>query len=147
MKKLALVVCLFLAAPVFADHHGGVADEVKGAVVAFNGAYESNDYETYFGFYTEDATLFFFGERQKVSDYYESWSASIKAGAGVDKYELSDVQIQVLPGGEAAVSSYFVVGTSHTADGVSSTVNAFESEVWQKIDGEWKIISLHYTEF
>ncbi|MDH3441977.1 MAG: nuclear transport factor 2 family protein, partial [Gammaproteobacteria bacterium] len=80
-------------------------------------------------------------------DYYESWSASIKAGAGVDKYELSDVQIQVLPGGEAAVSSYFVVGTSHTADGVSSTVNAFESEVWQKIDGEWKIISLHYTEF
>lgn len=147
MKRNALVVCLFLAAPLYADNHDGVAEEIKAAVQSFNGAYESNDYETYFSYYTEDATLFFFGERQKVSDYYASWSAGIEAGAGVDNYELSDVQVQVLAGGEGAISSYFIVGTSHTVDGESSTVNAYESEVWQKIDGDWKIVSLHYTEF
>jgi len=27
-----------------------------------------------------------------------------------------------------------------------STVRAFETDVWQKIDAEWKVVSLHYSE-
>ena len=31
-------------------------------------------------------------------------------------------------------------------EGEVSTTRAFETDVWQKIDREWKIVSLHYTE-
>jgi ketosteroid isomerase-like protein len=147
MKKLLVLTLALMATSAFGDHHGGIVDEIKAVEKSFNDAYESNDYETYFGHYTKDATLFFFGKRQAVSDYYDSWKASIKAGGGVDKYEMSDMQVQVMPGNVVAIATYFIVGTSHTPDGVSSTVNAFETDVWQKIDDKWKIVSLHYTEF
>jgi ketosteroid isomerase-like protein len=139
MKKFLVLTLALMATSAFGDHHGGIVDEIKAVEKSFNGAYASNDYETYFGHYTKDATLFFFGKRQAVSDYYDSWKASIKAGGGVDKYEM--------PGNVVAIATYFIVGTSHTPDGVSSTVNAFETDVWQKIDGKWKIVSLHYTKF
>ena len=29
---------------------------------------------------------------------------------------------------------------------VRDAVKAFETDVWQKIDGAWKVASLHYTE-
>ena len=147
MKNMLVLLMALIATSAFADHHGGVVEEIKAAEKAFNGAYESNDYETYFGHYTEDVTLFFFGSRQKVSDYYDEWKAMIEAGGGVDKYEMSDIQVQVMPGNEVAIATYFIAGASHTPEGESSAVNAFETDVWQKIDGEWKIVSLHYTEF
>lgn len=147
MKKIAIVIGLLLTAPVFADHHEGVAGEVKAAMTAFNDAYESGDYETYFSYYTEDATLFFFGERQKVSDYYDSWKATVESGFRYEKYELSDVRVQALGDGGAAVTTYFVDLRSRSADGEVAEAKAFESEVWEKIDGEWKVVSLHYTEF
>ena len=146
MKRIAILALAMMATSAYGDHHGGIVDEIEAAAKAFNGAYESNDYEIYFGHYTEDATLFFFGERQKVSDYHDEWKAMIEAGGGMDKYEMSDIQVQVMPGNKVAIATYFVVGTSHTPDGESSTANAFETDVWQNIEGEWKVVSLHYSE-
>jgi hypothetical protein len=31
-------------------------------------------------------------------------------------------------------------------DGSIRSARAFETDVWQKIDGQWKIVSLHYSE-
>ena len=59
---------------------------------------------------------------------------------------MSDLQVQVLPGGEAAVATYFVDNEPVSPDGSVAAARAFETDVWQKIDGEWKIVSLHYTE-
>ena len=71
----------------------------------------------------------------------------IAAGGGVDKNDTSDVRVQMLPGEDSAVVSYFVDNQSRSPDGEVSSETAYESEVWQKIDGEWKIVSLHYTNF
>jgi ketosteroid isomerase-like protein len=145
MKKLTMLIAgALIATTVFADHHE-VEAQIRAAEEAFNGAYESNDYETYFGFYAEDATLFFYGERQDLTDYYDEWKAMIEAGGGVGKYEMSDMRIQVMPGGEVAIATYFIDGSSYTPDGESTALYAFETDVWQKIDGEWKVVSLHYT--
>jgi ketosteroid isomerase-like protein len=147
MKKIMLVLSILLAPCTYADNHDGIAGEVEAAMRTFNGAYESGDYETYFSYYTEDATLFFFGGRQTVSDYYESWKATVESGFRYEQYALSDVRVQVLGDGDAAVTSYFVDVRSTAADGEVAEARAFESEVWEKIGDEWKIISLHYTEF
>lgn len=144
LKMLMLAVLLPLAT--MADNHEGVEAEIREAEKTFNGAYASNDVDTYFSFYTEDATLYFFGARQRVTDYNEEWHAMIAAGGGVVRNDLSDMQVQVLPGSEAAVATYFVDNESKSPEGETSTAKAFETDVWQKIDGEWKIISMHYTE-
>ena len=148
MKKLLIAfAAVIISIPAMADHHGEAEAEVRAASEAFNTAYSTNNAEEYFSFYTDDAVLFFFGKRQVVAEYNESWSASIAAGGGVIKNDLSDMQLQMLPGGKAAVASYFVDNQSRSPDGDVSSATAYESEVWEKIDGEWKIVNLHYTEF
>ena len=82
-----------------------------------------------------------------MADYYESWKATVESGFEYTKYNLSDVRVQVLGDGDTAVATYFVDLSSKTADGETNSANAFESDVWQKIDGEWKVVTLHYTEF
>jgi uncharacterized protein (TIGR02246 family) len=147
MKKV--MVCLLWALiplAALAQQNASVEAEIRALAEKFNTAYATNDADTYFGFYTEDSTLFFFGERQKVAAYSKEWRAAIAAGGGAAKNEMSDLQIQVMPGGETAVATYFVDNETRTEDGGVAPAKAFETDVWQKIDGEWKIISLHYTE-
>lgn len=147
MKKVIfqLVVVLF-ALPVLADHHNDAEADVRAAMHAFNEAYATNDVEAYFSYYADDAEAYFYGERQDIGAYHEEWTAMVAAGGGVEKNELSDTSLRILPGGEAAVSSYFVDYRARAPDGTISTAKAYESEVWQKIDGEWKVVALHYTE-
>jgi ketosteroid isomerase-like protein len=147
MKKfLACLVAVLFTISAMAEHHDSAEAEIYAALKAFNDAYASNDVEGYFGFYTDDATLYFSGARQKVADYHEEWSAMVEAGGAVEKNDETDVKVQLMPGGEVAVATYFIDNATRSPEGETSVARAFETGVWQKIEGEWKIVSLHYTE-
>ena len=146
MKKLLIsLAAVLITIPALAEHHNSTEAEVLAAVEAFNTAYATNDVEGYFNSYADDAMLYFYGARQDIKAYHEEWSAMVEAGGGVEKNEISDVKVQVLQSDKVAVASYFVDNKSRSAEGETSSEKAFESDVWQKIDGEWKIVSLHYS--
>ena len=145
MKKLLVLCVVFLAGPAIAEHHEGMEAKIRELATQFNNAYATNDADTYFGFYTPDSMLYFFGARQDVAEYDESWRATIAAGGGAQKNEMSDLRIQVL-GDDVAIASYFVDNESKSPDGTVTSARAYETDVWNKVDGEWKIVSLHYTE-
>ncbi len=147
MKKiLTCLVVALISIPAIAAHHNSVDAEVRDAIRAFNSAYTSNNVEAYFSTYSDDVTLYYYGARQSVSAYREEWTEMIDAGGGVEHNEMSDLQVQVMPSGDVAVATYFLDNRTRAADGQTTTVRAFETEVWQKIDDEWKVVSLHYTE-
>ncbi len=147
MKKiLTCLVVALISFSAMAEHHNSVDAEVRDAVKAFSGAYTSNNVEAYFSTYADDATVYFYGARQKVSAYREEWTEMIDAGGGVEKNELSDLQVQVMPSGDVAVATCFIDNRTRASDGQTTSVRGFETEVWQKIDDEWKVVSLHYTE-
>jgi ketosteroid isomerase-like protein len=58
----------------------------------------------------------------------------------------SDLKVQVLPGGDVAASTAFIDNITRSPDGSKDAIRAVETDAWQKIDGKWKVISLHYTE-
>ena len=145
-KMLTFIAALLIPFTVVAEHHGSAAAEVTDAVKAFNGAYANNEVETYFSYYADDAMVYFYGARQDLGAYHEEWAAMVEAGGAVEKNELSDIRVQVMPGGDIAVATYFVDYRLRMPDGEISASKAFESEVWRKIDGDWKIINLHYSE-
>ena len=147
MKKLLTgLVAALISFSAFAEHHSSVEAEIREMAEAFGTAYATNDVEAYFGFYTDDAVLYFFGARQPVAEYREEWTAAIKAGGGVEKNEESDLQVQVMPGGDVAIATYFVDNRSRSPDGEVTSARAFETDVWQKIDGKWLIVNMHYSE-
>ena len=143
---LTCLVAVLIPISTMAEHHNSAETEVRVAVEAFNDAYATNDVEGYFSYYTDDAALYFYGERHKVADYHVEWSAMVDSGGTVEKNDPSDVKVQVMPGDEVAVASYFVDYASRSPEGEMTVATGFESEVWQKIEGEWKIVNLHYSE-
>jgi len=147
MRNLTtLIFAITLPLVALAGNPEAVESEIVKMERAFNEAYATNQVDTYFSFYTEDATLFFYGERQPVALYRKNWQDTINAGGGVVRNDVSDMQVRVLPGGKAAVASSFIDNSTRSPDGDVTTVRAYESNVWQKIDGEWKVVSLHYNE-
>jgi ketosteroid isomerase-like protein len=147
MKKL--MMCLLVALiplSALAAHHESVETKIQALVEAFNGAYATNDLETYFGYYTDDAALYFFGARQPVATYREEYGATVADGGGYEKYDLSDMRVQVMPGDSVAIATYFVDATSRSPDGKLAPLRAFETDIWQKIGGEWRIVNMHYSD-
>ena len=145
-KLLTCLVALLIPLASMAEHHGPVEAEVRDAVEAFNSAYANGEVDTYFSYYADGAMVYFYGARQDLAAYHDEWAEMVEAGGVVEKNELSDIRVQVMPGGDVAVASYFVDYRLRAPDGEISASKAFESEVWRKSDGEWKIINLHYSE-
>ena len=144
---LTFVFVLLLPMAATAEPPASAEAAVREAVKAFNDAYAHNEVADYFGWYADDASLYFYGARQTVQAYRDEWAAMIAAGGGVEKNELSDIRVRVMPGGDVALASYFVDYRMRSPNGDISASKAFESDVWQHIDGDWRIVSLHYSEF
>lgn len=145
-QSITLFLVFFLPLAAIAGDHDAIEKEVRAAAIDFNDAYEANDIERYFSYYTDDAVLYWSGERQDVGAYYDEWRAMIEAGGGVEKNELTDAVFQVLAGGKAVIASYFIHNVTRSPDGTRSEADYYESDVWQKIDGKWKVVNLHYSE-
>ena len=144
---LIILTTMFIFTSASADHHHlKAAAEVRNATIAFNLAYETNDVDGYFDMYAEGAMLYFYGDRWEVSTYYDYWKESmVGAGGGVEKNTATDIQVKVTPDGNTAVVGAFIENRSRSPEGDINEEKGYETEVWSKIDGVWKIISLHYS--
>jgi ketosteroid isomerase-like protein len=150
---LCCFVIVLMSFTAMADHHGVEKGVKKGAgnatlhaaIKAFDHAYANNDVEDYFSFYADDATVYVGDGRVDMDAYHELWIGLMAAGGGVELNEMSDVQVQVMPSGDVAIVTSFIDNRTRSADGTTSTSRAFETDVWQLIDGKWKIVSLHYS--
>ncbi|MBT5817540.1 MAG: DUF861 domain-containing protein [Proteobacteria bacterium] len=127
------------------DSNAAVEKEIRENVMKFNGSYAENDLGSYFSFYAEDSMLIVGGSRVILADYHKGWHEFIAGGGGVEKNEITDIQVQVLSGGEVAIANYLIEARSRSIEGEVSKESAIETDVWQKRDGVWKIVSMHYT--
>ena len=139
---IAIMALIALPASVFAAEP---EEEIHALVVEFNEAYLQNDLDRYFAFYADDATLWFNSGRSKLTAYRDSWYKLIGAGGGVRKNTLSDIRVQMSPGGDTAIATYLVeVATEYPGNTLSSQ-KAHETDVWFKTDDGWRIAHVHYT--
>jgi len=141
---IATILSLLLSAGGVAQSHT-TAGEIEKLVIAFNQAYERNDLEKYFSYYAEDVTQWFATGRVSLADYKKDWYALIQGGGGVEKNALSDIQVQVSPEGDAAVATYVLDVVTRQVGGKKTKERAFETDVWYKRDGKWKIAHIHYN--
>ena len=142
MKRLS--ICLLLAISGYA-YGQNVEATIRDATVEFNRAYENNELDKYFSYYADGATLWFTSGWVELEDYKSDWYELIAGGGGVEEARVSDLKIQVGPGGDTAIATYVADVVTRDADGNRSKERAWETDVWFKRDGEWKIAHIHYT--
>jgi ketosteroid isomerase-like protein len=56
------------------------------------------------------------------------------------------MRIQVSPHGDAAVASYQAVARTRTPGKASQDERFYETDVWFKRAGVWKIVEIHYSD-
>ena len=152
-KMVSCLVIVLVSFSAMAEHHfvekGTGKDaqnaDLHAAIKAFDRAYATNDVELYFSFYADTASVFVGDSRVDMAAYHEMWTGLMAAGGGVELNEMSDLQVQILPRGDVAIATSFIDNRTRSPDGTTSTSRAFETDVWQKINGNWQIISLHYS--
>lgn len=145
-KILSCFVIIVMSFTVTAKLHSQENADLNAAIVDFDRAYATNDVEKYFSYYAEGATVYFGGaERVNVDDYHEMWTALMAAGGGVELNEMSDLKVQIMPGGNVAIATSFIDNRTRAADGTKTTSRSFETDIWQKLSGNWKIVSMHYS--
>ncbi len=111
-----------------------------------NAAYAANDLPTYFSFYADDLRALFPDGPTTLPAYKADWTAFIKSGGAIESFKDSDMQIQVSPGGDAAVASYLAKVTTRTPGKGVSQSSFSETDIWFKRAGSWKIAEIHYSE-
>ncbi len=87
-----------------------------------NAAYAANSLDKYFSYYADDLVAIFYNERWTLARYRQEWPKYVKAGNVVVSARLS-----------------------RHADGKTIDEHAFETDVWTKRKGAWKITHAHYA--
>lgn len=145
MDKSALLFMVFLCFGAPAPSVAAPQAEIRQLEQQFNAAYAANDLDKYFGYYADDALLWFPEGRTDVTSYKKEWSEFIKSGAGIKAGTLSSLHIKFSPQGDTAIASYVLHLTQQEADKKVHTEDFQETDVWFKTDGGWKIAHVHYS--
>ena len=125
-----------------------VTAAVEGIVAAYGGGPAT--LEKYFSYYADDMSVLHERGRWSKDSYYKMWSALNARGGGVASAKVEDLQVQVSPLGDAAVTTYEMPVIERFPGGVvpageSPNVTWNMSEVWYKVSGKWVVKSLSFS--
>jgi ketosteroid isomerase-like protein len=144
MIRIATTAALLLIAA--SAQAASVTAQITAAEASCNKAYAANDLTTYFACYAPDMTGLFPDGRTTLGAYRGDWTKMIQGGGHVDKFDYTDMKIAVSPAGDAAVASYQADVKVTTATGKPGDTGKFyETDVWFKRAGAWKIVETHYS--
>ena len=138
------LVILTSAMPTLAASAADAEREIMRLEKECNDAYAANDLPKYFSYYADDAVLIFYNERTTVPAYHKMWTESIKT-MPIASVKLGDMMVRVMPAGDTAIASYQIeVRTKHPDTKVTDE-HAFETDVWIRRNGSWKLGHVHYS--
>ncbi len=140
---LCSFILLIAAAPPIA--RADSKDDVDRLEKDFNAAYAANDLDRYFGYYSDDAVLWFPEGRTDVPSYRKMWTAYIKGGARLQSCTLSDYHLKLSPQGDTAIASYLLRVKTLEANKKATDEVFQETDVWFQSAAGWKIAHVHYS--
>jgi ketosteroid isomerase-like protein len=123
----------------------GVEQQIRELEQKMNDAYGRNDLPTYFSYYAPDFVQWLPEGRTDLEKYKKDWTEYIKKGNQVQEVKLKDVTVRVGPSQDSAVFAYILYVKTKMADGKVTEEENQETDVWFKRQGEWKVVTLHYS--
>jgi ketosteroid isomerase-like protein len=142
-----LIAAFGLATPaIAADSTQSVEDEIRRLEKESNAAYAANDLDKYFGYYADDLSAIFYDARTTLPEYRKFWTEYVRTAKQVIVSEkLTDMKIRIAPAGDTAIASYQVDLKSRLAGNRITSEHAFETDIWFKRDGVWKLVHVQYS--
>ena len=123
--------------------------ELRTAIKTFYDAFYTQNWDVYYNFYSDDVVLI--DKTGDVMDLaeYESRAAKDAEVLGdllTDSVADSLVDVRLSPDGKSGIAYSRLPYLYRNKDGVETTITIAETDVWWKIDGEWKVVHIHFPE-
>lgn len=123
--------------------------ELRTAIRTFYDAFYTQDWDVYYTFYSDDVVLIDkTGDVMSLSEY-ESRAAQDAETLGelaTDSFDDSQVDVRLSPDGNSGIVYSRLPYLYRNSDGKETHMMIAETDVWWKIDGNWKVVHIHYPE-
>ena len=123
-------------------------EELRRAVDTFYNAWYDSDWDLYYSFFADDVVFIDSSGDHMSLDEQDAKAAqeAERIGSVIFDHPRENLvhTVRVSPTGEAGVAYWTFPFEYQTEDGVKTTIDYAESDVWWKIDGEWKVVLIHY---
>lgn len=144
LASLVALVCFVIVMPCAAQQ-STAEKEILALENKMNAIYAANDLPNYFQYYADDFTQWLPEGRTDLPQYKKDWTAFIQGGGRIESNQISDMHVQIGPGGDTAVASYLAHVKTRSQNGKVSDETFHETDVWFMRNGTWKIVHLHYS--
>lgn len=141
----AAALVMFLASATAAPSFAGPSADIRSLENDFNAAYAANDLDKYFGYYADDAILWFPEGRTNVPAYRKEWTDYIHSGARLEQAALSDLHLRPSPRGDSVIASYLLHVRTREPGKAVTDEDFQETDVRFKTPAGWKIAHVHYA--
>ena len=123
-------------------------DELRKAVDTFYSAWYDSDWDVYYSYYADDVVFIDSSGKHMSLQEYEANAAQEAEAVGAPSFDDARANlvptVRVSPTGNAGVAYWTFPFEYQTDDGVRTTIEYAESDVWWRVNGEWKITLVHY---
>jgi ketosteroid isomerase-like protein len=121
--------------------------EVDRYVHEIVAAYATTDMDKYFSYYADNMLICCSrGEPWSKQAYSDLWRPLVAKGGGVEKAEVTNLEIRVSPNADAAVAFYQMPCVRRNpAAGQDPNITYNMTEVWMKHAGKWQVASLTFS--
>lgn len=124
-------------------------DELRAAIDTFYNAYYNKDWDLYYTFYADDAVLIDrTGDTMNLKEYEARAAKEAETLGDLVKESVEDlpVDVRLSPNGQSGIAYSRFPYEYRNADGKESILIIAETDVWWKIDGDWKVVHIHFPE-
>jgi len=149
-KIIALVLFGLIAPHAHAESRPGRAG-AEAAVREIVRAYNDNAYEAYFAIFADDITIFAGARgRWTKQHYHDIWKKAVDGGGGVASAGIADLQIQMSPKGDAALTTFMMPVKNRFPGGIvppgrRESIVYNMTEVWYYRAGKWDLVHMYWT--
>jgi ketosteroid isomerase-like protein len=123
-----------------------IAAHIVELHVARGAAWVRREIAAYISYYWEDAHIFAVDTSVSVPELRRSFASIVSEGGGPLSIDLPrDIDLMISQSGDAVTTSYQWRSSYRMSDGVDYDRLSYETNVWYRREGVWKIARMHLT--
>lgn len=123
----------------------GYAEELRGIMRRLPEIYRSGDVQGYLAHYAPDISAFYSGALMSSDEARKFLTSLFEGGGKTLDFQIGDPKMQFSESGDAAIVSYPWRERFQFNDGLQTDTEYFETDVWLRRNGEWKIANVHQS--